>query len=83
MKKKKITLGQLEIKSFVTSLEDNNSQTIAGGAKVAYTQRNLCTASGVCVCQSEDCDYTEQIVCTASGVCVCKTEDPFLPINPF
>ncbi len=81
MKKKKITLGQLEVKSFVTSMEDDISQTIAGGAK--HTRKNLCTASGVCVCQSEDCDYTEEIVCTASGVCVCGTDDPFLPIIPF
>ena len=27
-----------------------------GGSDVKYTEANLCTASGVCVCDSEDCD---------------------------
>lgn len=57
MKKKKLSLNDLSVKSFVTSFDENAGvNTVKGGAKADYTAKILCTASGVCVCPSEDCE---------------------------
>lgn len=67
MKNKKLNLNDLSVKSFITSFEEDGRQTIKGGAKGAYTDRLLCTASGVCVCNSDDCET--QVACDLTETC--------------
>lgn len=60
MKKKKLNLNELAVKSFVTSFDnDGESHTIKGGA--------IRTASGVCVCRTEDCET--QVACDLTETC--------------
>ncbi|WP_221408099.1 pinensin family lanthipeptide [Fulvivirga imtechensis] len=63
MKKNKLTLNDLSVKSFVTSFEPGSNDTIKGGAR----SLNLCTASGVCVCRTEDCET--QVACDLTNTC--------------
>lgn len=59
MKKDKLNLNDLKVTSFVTA-------KIKGGAFTDLIR----TASGVCVCRTEDCEFK-----TSSGICVCDSED--------
>lgn len=67
MKKKKLDLNALQVKSFVTSMENDSKNTIEGGARAAYTEKIVCTASGVCVCPSEVCET--QLSCDVTNDC--------------
>lgn len=54
MEKKKISLSALKVKSFVTDLEKDNSETIKGGGGfLSIFGCNTCEAS--CGCVSQGC----------------------------
>jgi len=48
--KKKLNLGELEIKSFVTNLDEENEKTIVGGSHV--------TGCGLCETEDDHCPTT-------------------------
>ena len=76
MKKKKLGLEQLTVKSFVTSMDDSTKETIQGGARSEI----VCSASGVCICPSEDCET--QISCDVTeNEIVCFVNFPIDPIR--
>jgi hypothetical protein len=69
MKKKLLSLENLKVKSFVTSFNDDDGLgTIKGGfEKTPYTKKLVCTASGVCVCNTEVCET--EVYCDVTNDC--------------
>ena len=63
MKKKKLNLGDLKVQSFVTSMDEKSKETVQGGARSEI----VCSASGVCICQTEDCET--EIGCDVTQNC--------------
>ena len=53
-------MNKLEVKSFVTSIENDLKQTIQGGK---HTDANMCTKPAFCVQDSEDCDSVHPWYC--------------------
>ncbi len=77
MKKKKLDLGKLEVKSFITSIDEKYIKTVKGGSKTLNkrTEEIVCTASGVCVCKSEDCET--HVLCVSKDI-ECPDDKDFL-----
>ena len=79
MKKKKLSLDAIQVKSFVTSLKNGGKGTIKGGSG-SPTQPNLCTDLG-CTdynCTAETCGGSgtgsePQTGCDESGICTALT----------
>ena len=76
MKKQKLDLQQFTVKSFVTSMDEATKETIQGGARSEV----VCSASGVCICRTEDCET--QISCDVTkNQNVCFINLPVQPIR--
>ncbi|MEL6559075.1 MAG: pinensin family lanthipeptide [Bacteroidota bacterium] len=77
MKKKKLDLKALEVKSFITSMENGLKDTIQGGK---HTDQLNCTGAAVCVQDSEDCDSNHPWYCDNIFVPI-RTIKPIRPIR--
>jgi len=56
MKNKKLNLGDLKVKSFVTEMENNSDQTVKGGYRTQYPI--ICSEGDVCsiLCSDSFCE---------------------------